>query len=80
MKIIVIHTIDGAVKTDILRATKICAQRRGDSLDVSFPEGDGFYEQSMSHQASNGSPGHWYVNYKNCEKFDLVSTETDITI
>lgn len=74
IKVTVVYTLDGAMKTDVLVGTNVTLQRRGDSLDVGFPYRDGRYE----HPTGTGGLGLDWVNYRHCDKVTRELMETDI--
>lgn len=62
------YTILGAVKVDILLGRRIVAQRIDDSLDVTFPDGDGSYETAAVSTVHEGEV-LTFLNYQRCLRF-----------
>lgn len=60
--------VENSVKVDILTGSDISVQRKGDSLVVLFPGGDGRFERAGV-SLDDGASGLFFLDYRLCEKF-----------
>lgn len=78
MRVVVIYEVADTIKVDVLVGTGAMTQRKGASMLVSFPRGDGRYEESGT-MVTSDDRGLRAVDYAVCHKLTWQAIETDIT-
>lgn len=73
----IIYAVNGTTKIDVLVGTDTSVQCGPAGANVTFPFGDGRYEQSAN-AISEGQHSILSVNYPDCFKVTRQALETDI--
>lgn len=73
----VVYVVNGSTKTDVLVGRDVSVQREFNQVSISFPHGDGVYEQEFSRTSEPRGWGLSWVSYGNADKVEKFILESD---